>query len=158
MNFRLLNPLRRLARSNRSGRAVVTPRRIYILPTGYGILFAILLLLMLLGSINYANNLGFLLTFLLVGLGLVTMLHTWRNLVGLALNSGRATPVFAGEDAYFEIQLINQRRWSRPGIQLQIPPKTWCSPHRAIAAADCHCLGSPSPAVIPWVFSTPGST
>ncbi|MCP4284409.1 MAG: DUF58 domain-containing protein [Gammaproteobacteria bacterium] len=120
MNFRLLNPLRRLARSNRSGRAVVTPRRIYILPTGYGILFVILLLLMLLGSINYANNLGFLLTFLLVGLGLVTMLHTWRNLVGLALNSGRATPVFAGEDALFEIQLINQRRWSRPGIQLQI--------------------------------------
>ncbi|MCB1863077.1 MAG: DUF58 domain-containing protein [Gammaproteobacteria bacterium] len=120
MNFRLLNPLRRLARSDNTGRASITPRRIYILPTGNGVLFAILLLLMLLGSINYANNLGFLLTFLLMGLGLVAMLHTWRNLVGLELKCGRAAPVFVGDAARFDIQLTNRRRWSRPGIQLQL--------------------------------------
>ncbi|HXK55926.1 MAG TPA: DUF58 domain-containing protein [Gammaproteobacteria bacterium] len=115
-----MNPLRRLARSDSAGKAAVTPRRIYILPTGFGVLFALLLMLMLLRSINYANNLGFMLTFLLAGLGLVAMLHTWRNLVGLELGSGRAAPVFAGEDARFEIELSNRRRWSRPGIQLQI--------------------------------------
>ena len=120
MNFRFLNSLRRLARADGNGSAVVSPRRIYILPTGYGVLFSVLLLLMLLGSINYANNLGFMLTFLLAGLGLVAMLHTWRNLLGLELVSGRAAPVFAGDDALFEIVLINRRRWSRPGIQLQI--------------------------------------
>ena len=120
MNLRRLNPLRRVARASGAGKAIITPRRIYILPTAYGTLFAVLLMLMLLGSINYANNLGFMLTFLLIGLGLVTMLHTWRNLLGLELYSSRATPVFAGDDARFEIQLTNRRRWSRPGIQLQI--------------------------------------
>lgn len=106
---------------------MITPRCIYILPTGYGVLYTLLLMLMLLGSINYANNLGFLLTFLLSGLGLVTMLHTWRNLLGLELECSRATPVFTGDDALFEIRLINPRRWPRPGIELQIrgrPPVT----------------------------------
>lgn len=120
MKFRLLNSLRRIARPDSAGKTLIAPRSIYILPTGYGFLYAVLLLLMLLGSVNYANNLGFLLTFLLIGLGLVAMLHTWRNLVGLELESGRAAPVFAGDDAHFEIRLINRRRWSRPGIQIQI--------------------------------------
>lgn len=138
MKFQALNPLRRLARSDSTGSACITPRRIYILPTGYGVLFAILLMLMLLGSINYANNLGFLLTFLLIGLGLVTMLHTWRNLVGLELKSSRAAPVFAGDDARFEILLNNRRRWSRPGIQLQIRGGTPITTD--LAAADTGSL------------------
>ena len=45
-------------------------RRIYALPTRYGILFAVMLFVMLLGSINYNNSLGFLLTFLLASMGL----------------------------------------------------------------------------------------
>lgn len=120
MNTRLLQNLRRIARPGESGNAVVLPRHIYILPTGYGIVYAMLLLLMLIGSINYANNLGFMLTFLLTGMGLVAMVHTWRNLIGLQLESGRVAPVFAGDNALFQIVLTNKRRWSRPGIHLHI--------------------------------------
>ncbi|HWM27174.1 MAG TPA: hypothetical protein VNQ14_01850, partial [Woeseiaceae bacterium] len=40
-------------------------RRIYILPTGVGAIFALMTFAMLLGSMNYNNNLSFLLTFLL---------------------------------------------------------------------------------------------
>ncbi|MEJ1401172.1 MAG: DUF58 domain-containing protein [Candidatus Sedimenticola sp. (ex Thyasira tokunagai)] len=109
----------RLASVDRQGRAEVGYRKIYILPTGYGLGYALLLLLMLLGSINYANNLGFLLTFLLAGLGLVVMLHTWRNLLGLQLQQGKSDPVFAGERAVFEIRLINPHDREHPGITLR---------------------------------------
>lgn len=78
-------------------------RRVYILPTGYGFLFLGILLAMLLGSINYNNNLGFLLVFLLGSIALVSMLHTYRNLLNLTLLSIAAPPVFAGAMARLEI-------------------------------------------------------
>ena len=108
----------RFSRADDAGRARIRPRQIYIFPTGYGFVFAALLMVMLLGSINYANNLGFLLTFLLAGLGLVAIIHTWRNLLGLELKAGRIDPVFAGQQACFEIHLLNPYRRSRPSIQL----------------------------------------
>ncbi len=51
-------------------------RRIYILPTRNGLYFAVLVLAMLLGSMNYNNSLGFALAFLLAAVGLVAMHHT----------------------------------------------------------------------------------
>lgn len=98
--------------------AVVGAQQIYIVPTRYGLGFALLLGLIWIGSVNYANNLGFLLTFLLAGLGLVAMLHTWRNLLGLTLRPGRNEPVFKGQPARFEIQVGNSRAAQRPGIRL----------------------------------------
>jgi len=120
MRIAYLHKFRRIARPVESGGVVVLAKHIYILPTAYGIVYAMLLLLMLIGSINYANNLGFMLTFLLAGMGLVSMVHTWRNLIGLGLESARVAPIFAGDDALFQIILSNKRRWSRPGLQLQI--------------------------------------
>jgi uncharacterized protein (DUF58 family) len=72
-------------------------RNIYILPTGYGLMFMAVLTGMLIGSINYNNNLGFLLVFLLGSLGLVAMLHTYGMLYGLRLVASTAAPVFAGQ-------------------------------------------------------------
>ena len=81
----------------------LTQRRIYILPTRGGLLLGVTLLLMLLGCINYNLGLGYVLTFLLTGVGLVSMLHTFRNLAHLELRPGRAEPVFAGEQAVFPV-------------------------------------------------------
>ena len=52
----------RIERVSAAGRAEIGARRIYILPTRYGLIFATLLFLMLLGSVNYANNPAHLLT------------------------------------------------------------------------------------------------
>jgi uncharacterized protein (DUF58 family) len=84
------------------------PHRIFILPTRAGLGFAGLLLVMLLGAINYSNNLIFALTFLLAGLGLVTMLHTYRNLSHLELRAGQGRPGFVGERLGYQV-------WLRPG-------------------------------------------
>jgi len=118
MKFWPENRFTRLARADAKGRALIAPTRIYILPTGYGFTFGLLLFLMLVGSINYASNLGFLLTFLLAGLAMVSMLHTWRNLLGLELQPGHTNPVFTGDEACFGMDLVNRRRWPRPGIQI----------------------------------------
>lgn len=119
MNIRLPEQFIRCCRSDEQGEAVIGTRQIYIIPTRSGFGFALVLLLMWIGSINYANNLGLLLTFLLAGIGLVAMLHTWRNLLGLEIRFSHTSPVFKGEQACFQIQLINPRKDERPTICIQ---------------------------------------
>jgi uncharacterized protein (DUF58 family) len=100
-------------------------RNIYILPTGYGLLYLIVLGAMLMGSINYNNNLGFLLTFLLGSLGLTAMMHTFSMLHGLHLAAATATPVFAGEPVELEITVAGIDR-SRTGIRWTINSADQC--------------------------------
>ncbi len=78
-------------------------RRIFILPTRQGYTFAFTTLVLLVASINYALSLGFVLTFTLMSMAGVAMLHTWRNLAHLKLRPGRCDPVFAGETAHFGV-------------------------------------------------------
>jgi uncharacterized protein (DUF58 family) len=80
-------------------------RRIFILPSKQGYLFGGVLLLLLIGSINYNLALGYALTFLLMSMGGVAMLHTWRNLAHLRLRPGRCDPVFAGDIAQFNVSV-----------------------------------------------------
>jgi len=96
--------------------ALLDRRHVYILPTRYGVLFSLVLLGMLIGSINYSLSLGFALTFLLSGLGVVAMLHTWRNLANLSVAAGKTTPVFAGEEAHFVILLADHSGRERLAI------------------------------------------
>ena len=76
-------------------------RKIFILPTRQGLYFALLICAMVIAGINYQNSLIFALAFLLVGLFMVGMLHTYRNLSGLTLVAGSTRPAFAGEEAEF---------------------------------------------------------
>jgi uncharacterized protein (DUF58 family) len=89
------------------GPVLVSRRRVYILPTRYGYVFGLLLVVMLLGSMNYSNSMAFCLTFLLAGLGLVAMNHTHANLVDVQVRTGRVQPVFAGDTARFTLELDN---------------------------------------------------
>ena len=94
------------------------PGRVYILPTGIGLIFALMAFAMLLGSMNYNNNLSFVLTFLLAGLGLVSMHQCQRNLVGLELTFAGAEPVFAGQAIRFRIAVANRSKNARYSIRL----------------------------------------
>ena len=72
-------------------------RQTYILPTPYGFIFLLTLILMLIGSVNYKNNLGFLLTFLLLAMTFISMFVTYLNLLHIEIKSYQTIPVFAGE-------------------------------------------------------------
>jgi uncharacterized protein (DUF58 family) len=98
------------------GPVVLVHRRVYILPARMGWLFAVALIILLVGSINYQLGLGFALTFLLAGLGLVGTVHTARNLARIAVSVGRAEPVFAGEPAQFRLHLDGRAAFDRPAI------------------------------------------
>ena len=109
-----------LRSADANGEATLTSDKIFILPTAYGLLFAVMLVVMLLGSINYNNNLGFMLTFLLTSLGLISILHTYRNLAKITLRSGKFPPVFAGEQAAFTLQLHNPGNFARHAFLLRV--------------------------------------
>ena len=87
-----------------AGPITLDRRRIYILPTRHGVLFGVFLLAMLIGSINYSLSLGFVLTFLLGGVSLVGILHTYKNLQGLRIADSGTSPAFAGDDATFHLE------------------------------------------------------
>jgi len=97
---------------------VLTQRRIFIVPTRAGLLFGLVLVVMLVGAVNYNLSLGHALVFLLAGLGLVAMVHTFRNLVALRLSPGRAEAVFAGDTARFPLHLENPRSHARRALDV----------------------------------------
>lgn len=80
-------------------------RRIFILPTRTGGSFALVLFLMLLVAINYQNSLAYGLTFLLLSMAILGILHTYRNLSGLVISAGTARPVFVGETVQLSLRL-----------------------------------------------------
>lgn len=97
----------------------LTRRQLYMLPTRYGLVFALVLLVLLVAAINYQNGLTYALTFLLAAMALVSMLYTHRNLVRLDVTPGACAPVFAGETARFGIYLHNTAAYARTGVGLK---------------------------------------
>ena len=101
-----------------SGTITLNQRRIFIIPTRQGIGFVCVLLVMLVGDINYNLSLGYVLTFLLGSTALMTMLHTFRNMAQLEIRAGRADAVFAGDMAQFVFHFHNNGRLPRYHLRL----------------------------------------
>ncbi len=95
-------------------------KRIYILPARNGWVFILVLLAMLIGSVNYKNNLGFLLTFLLGGMAFVSIFHSYRNLLGIKILSVTAQPVFAGDRAVFKFH-VRMEEPVRAAVAVSLP-------------------------------------
>ena len=96
-----------------SGTITLTQRRIFILPTRQGLMLAFLLVLMLLGDINYNLSLGYVLTFLLATMAVMSMLHAFRNLAHLEIRAAHADAVFSGETTQFVLHFYNRSRLPR---------------------------------------------
>ncbi|HEY1392342.1 MAG TPA: DUF58 domain-containing protein [Methylibium sp.] len=108
------------ARSPRSDTLALEQRNIYIVPTRAGLMFCLTLLVLLVASINYQLNLGYLLTFLLAGAGVVSMHVTHSTLRGLKLHLRPVVPVFAGEALTLEVVLGSSAARPRYGIGLRV--------------------------------------
>lgn len=106
-------------RQPRTDTLLLTQRNVYILPTRAGWMFALTLIVLLLASINYQLNLGYLLTFLLAGSGVVSMHLTHATLRGLTLHLKPVRPVFAGDQAVLDVVLTSPGA-ARFGIGLKI--------------------------------------
>lgn len=105
-------------RSVETGTLVLNQRRIYIVPSRQGFAFALMLVVMLLGDINYNLSLGYVLTFVLATTGGISMLHAFRNMAQLEIHAGYVEPVFAGEQARFVFHFNNPGTLERHRIHL----------------------------------------
>jgi uncharacterized protein (DUF58 family) len=109
-----------LARLPASDTLTLTQRNVYILPTRAGFMLAATLLVLLIASINYQLNLGYLLTFLLGGSAVVSTYISHGTLRGLTLVLHPVEPHHAGAPAQLRITLHSERKGSRYGIGLQV--------------------------------------
>jgi uncharacterized protein (DUF58 family) len=98
----------------------LTQRNVYILPTRPGALFAATLLVLLVASINYQLSLGYVLTFLLAGSGIVSMHVTHATLRGLTLHLRAPQPVFSGDAVQLDCVLASTGAAPRHGIGLRV--------------------------------------
>lgn len=116
------------------------PNRIYILPTKGGVLFFVLLMAMLLISINYNNPPGYLLTFLLAGVGFVSIFHTHRTLHGLLVQHLPAQAVFAGGQALFPVMIRNPAITARYGVTVSWTRLEAGMPQDIAAKSECRIV------------------
>ena len=95
--------------------------KIFLYPTWYGLVYLGMVVALLIGSINHNNNLGYLLTFLLVGILLVSIRFGSANLRGILPLGGQAPAVFAGRPAGFALNLATVAG-PRYGVTLALDP------------------------------------
>ncbi|HHJ80108.1 MAG TPA: DUF58 domain-containing protein [Candidatus Tenderia electrophaga] len=99
--------------------AILSNKRIFILPTKQGAAFFAILGLMLLGAMNYSNSMAFVLTFWLGSVSLISLLYTYRNLIKLEIKPAGAEPCFAGGHAVFNLLLNNPQSRQRFDVEIQ---------------------------------------
>jgi uncharacterized protein (DUF58 family) len=97
----------------------LTRRRIYILPTGFGLFFGAVLFTMLMGALNFNNNAALLLTFVLAGAVVVSLPRTVAELERLRLVAVRAAPAHAGEPLRAQVDFVVDDARARPSLVLR---------------------------------------
>ncbi len=95
--------------------------RIRTRPTRSGLLMILVLVAMMVASVNYGNNMAYILTFLLFSMMLVGLVYARNNLKGLYIANVMPRPVFAGERLWIDLELYNQSKGRRFGIWLAYP-------------------------------------
>lgn len=100
-------------------------KNLYILPTALGWVFIILLVVLWVLGSNYQNNLVLALCYLLSSLFIVAMHHTHANLSGVTVRASNAKPVYAGEDAFFPVQLSSSNKKGNHGLQMRWQKEEW---------------------------------
>jgi uncharacterized protein (DUF58 family) len=98
---------------------VVDRRRVYILPTGFGLFLAGMLGTMLLGGLNYNNNPALLLAFIMIAVAHNSLVHAHLTLSGLRLTALHAEPVHAGRPLQLRLAFEASGNLAREGLELR---------------------------------------
>lgn len=90
--------------------------RIYILPSKRGLAFFGVVTVMLVASMNYGLNLGYALSFILIGLFASCLLATYMNIAQLQMAAVTTTDTFAGDSLEFDITMREKNSRYRHSI------------------------------------------
>ena len=94
-------------------------RRLYILPTRFGYLFAVMLLGLFIAAINYQNSMGFVLVFMLTALAIISLWQTHKNLLGVSIKIKTPRPVFCGETCELPLEISHDNNQHRHALGFQ---------------------------------------
>lgn len=94
-------------------------RRVYVLPTRFGLFFALMLLTMGVGALNYNNNPALLLVLLLAGAANTSLLAAHLQLAGLEIATIGAEPVAAGQPLHLRLLARAAPGRTRRGLQVE---------------------------------------
>lgn len=97
-------------------------RRVYVLPTRFGLFYALLVVTMLLGGLNYNNNPALLLAMLLGGTGLASLVAAQLQLSGLVVTAIEGEPVPAGQMLLLHLHAHADDGRRRRGLQAALDP------------------------------------
>lgn len=84
--------------------------RLMILPTPFGLFWAVLVILLLLLGINYENSLAHGLSFWLFAVAVVSIFRSWRNLAGVRVQLITDGEAFAGNALRVSVRLTGRDR------------------------------------------------
>jgi uncharacterized protein (DUF58 family) len=99
---------------------LLNQRNVYILPTKAGWMMVLTLLVLLVASINYQLNLGYLLTFLIGGSVIIGVHIGHANLRGIAISIIASKAHFAWDNVNFELVLSSTSKSQRYGIGVSV--------------------------------------
>ena len=91
----------------------LTQKNIFIAPDPQAIYYFVVIILLWIAATNYENNLAFALSFLMIAVFLVGILHTFNNMSGLIISALGADPVFEGEYAEIDVLLATSSKRNR---------------------------------------------
>lgn len=98
---------------------IVDARNLYILPSGFGVAYGAVVIMLLVGAINYQINTIFLMTFLLAIIGMVSAYEAHSNLLNLTFQFVTIEDVTQGTAAKISLK-VKPNTKIRYGISLRI--------------------------------------
>ncbi|MFT3792394.1 MAG: DUF58 domain-containing protein [Rudaea sp.] len=116
---------RRLPALTRLKRAETLPillhrRRIYVVPSRFGLIYSTMLLVMLIGSLNYANNPALLLTCVLGAAAYLSVFAGFRALNRVELKTVQMPPCHAGGRLSLSLQFATAQAAAKRGLRLRM--------------------------------------
>lgn len=118
-------------------------RRVYLLPTRFGLFYSFALMAMLLGALNYNNNPALLLAMVFVGAGIASLIAAQMQLTGLEIAAIHAEPVPAGTPLRLRVHATAADARRRRGLRVNVEP----APERSALLNLEHGFGE---AELPW--------
>ncbi|WP_407908933.1 DUF58 domain-containing protein [Lysobacter claricitrinus] len=93
-------------------------RRIYVLPTRFGLFFAALIAAMSIGGLNYNNNPALLMAFLLAGAAMASLVSAQLQISGVSIVAVDAEPVHAGRTLRLRVHARTADRRPHSGLKV----------------------------------------
>lgn len=98
---------------------VLGQKNIFILPTAYGLVYLVFVIIVFVVAVNFENSIVYGFCFLLASIFITTLMNTFTNLAGLRCSTKKMLTCFANEKSMIYLYVSSQGKSSHHGIQVE---------------------------------------